>query len=265
AAVFWSPNAAGTFDAETDTALGFRQGDLGTAALSDSGLRGSGTWSLDGSGGFVTVRDPVFPTSDRTVQTNDECIIAGITTSDVIAYSAGNQQLIAYVEDDGQLTRLPPFGCEGVVDPIDCEFTGEVALAAINNAGLVVGTAAVIEEEIFGSSVFYSSDDAEAFIWTAETGSVTLRSLITDGSASGWTLSSSSGNPFGALAEFGGLGPADINDDGWIVGNGINPMGEFAAYLLIPRPPCAADVNRNGEVTPNDFNAWVLAFNRGCD
>ncbi len=28
--------------------------------------------------------------------------------------------------------------------------------------------------------------------------------------------------------------------------------------------PCRADVNRDGLVSPADFNAWIAAFNRGC-
>ena len=45
--------------------------------------------------------------------------------------------------------------------------------------------------------------------------------------------------------------------------------GTDAIYIAtIPVDTCTADVNNDGEVTPADFNAWVLAFNNGapeCD
>ena len=81
-----------------------------------------------------------------------------------------------------------------------------------------------------------------------ESGTIDLSTLVKDGSADGWDLRSAT----------------DINEDGWIVGNGIR-NGESRAFLLIPREPCAGDTNRDGQVTPADFSAWVSAFNSGCD
>ncbi|MEN1706484.1 MAG: GC-type dockerin domain-anchored protein, partial [Planctomycetota bacterium] len=42
-----------------------------------------------------------------------------------------------------------------------------------------------------------------------------------------------------------------------------------AAYVFaVPAEPCPADTNGDGELTPADFNAWILAFNNqtsACD
>jgi len=51
----------------------------------------------------------------------------------------------------------------------------------------------------------------------------------------------------------------DINNNGWIVGYGINPVGETHAYLLIPKPVIIyVDDDANGA---NDGSSWPDAYN----
>ena len=88
----------------------------------------------------------------------------------------------------------------------------------------------------------------EAFVWSSDTGTMKLVDLIVEGDTAGWFLERA----------------VDINDAGWIVGNGTK-NGEPRSFLLIPREPCVGDANRDGQVTPADFSAWVSAFNSGCD
>ena len=70
-----------------------------------------------------------------------------------------------------------------------------------------------------GQAVGMSED--RAFVWNEATGIRDLNDLIGPG---GWEL---------LLAE-------DINDLGWIVGQGRNPAGELRAFLLVPEPASAA-------------------------
>ncbi|MEM9662803.1 MAG: GC-type dockerin domain-anchored protein [Planctomycetota bacterium] len=56
-----------------------------------------------------------------------------------------------------------------------------------------------------------------------------------------------------------GCGPADTNNDGQIT------PADFNAWVLAfnsQAPEC--DQNADGQCTPADFNAWVLNFNSGC-
>jgi probable HAF family extracellular repeat protein len=55
----------------------------------------------------------------------------------------------------------------------------------------------------------------------------------------------------------------DINNSGWIVGEGTNPEGKSHAFLLVPKPPCpytlAGDLNDDCKVDFADFA--VMATN----
>lgn len=53
---------------------------------------------------------------------------------------------------------------------------------------------------------------------------------------------------------------ADVNQDG-----DLNPNDFNAWILAFNSLSPLADQNRNGDLTPNDFNAWILNFNAGCD
>ncbi|MEL6795361.1 MAG: right-handed parallel beta-helix repeat-containing protein [Planctomycetota bacterium] len=52
---------------------------------------------------------------------------------------------------------------------------------------------------------------------------------------------------------------ADVNQDGQLTPNDFN-----AWILAFNASSPLADQNRDGEVRQNDFNAWILNFNRGC-
>ncbi|MEL6499424.1 MAG: hypothetical protein AAF937_10770 [Planctomycetota bacterium] len=151
--------------------------------------------------------------------------------------------------------QIIPINCDDFPDPNDCFAKNDAPLlpAALNENGLVVGSSIVLADLGDGFPIDVGNS---AFVWSSAEKTVDLADKLIDPSADGWSLVDPS------VAE---SGPSSINTLGMIVGNGINPMGQPAAYVLIPRPPCAADVNRNGEVAPNDFNAWILAFNNGCD
>lgn len=85
---------------------------------------------------------------------------------------------------------------------------GESYATGINDRAEVVGWS----ETDLGS---------EAFLWTAALGMVRLLDRITDGSATGWLLTTAN----------------DINSRGQIVGAGINPQGRVEAVLLNPVLP----------------------------
>ena len=118
---------------------------------------------------------------------------------------------------------------------------------AMNEWNVVVGSSDVVLLDSNGVA-FDREEGRSAFVWSAETGTIELATLIQDGSADGWELITAN----------------DINEAGWIVGNGTK-NGQSRSFLLVPREPCAGDTNRDGQVTPADFSAWISAFNAGCD
>ncbi|MCA9273000.1 MAG: hypothetical protein KDA31_08150 [Phycisphaerales bacterium] len=137
-----------------------------------------------------------------------------------------------------------PFGCDGYCQQYG---DGDVDGYALNEMGEIVGRSVTVEfdgdGEPTGDNGIY-----EAFVWSSDTGTMKLVDLIVEGDTAGWFLERA----------------VDINDAGWIVGNGTK-NGEPRSFLLIPREPCVGDANRDGQVTPADFSAWVSAFNSGCD
>jgi len=97
---------------------------------------------------------------------------------------------------------------------------------SINNAGQIVGEA----EDTEGNY------RATLFDPTGAGNNIDLNILIDP--ASGWMLISAS----------------DINNSGWIVGQGINPQGESHAFLLVPcRYKLAGDLNDDCKVDFADF------------
>ncbi|MEL6797023.1 MAG: hypothetical protein AAFO89_09415, partial [Planctomycetota bacterium] len=168
---------------------------------------------------------------------------------------AGNSIKSFLYTVDGGATSIFPIGCDDLTTSSSCFFveSDPTVSEALNDNAVVVGSSVVLVDDGTG---LLTPERVSGFIWSHATGTLDLLDLVVDGSASGWELTQ--GDQFTP-------GPTDINNDGVIVGNGINPMGEPAAYVLLPRSPCAADVNRDGNVNPNDFNAWILAFNNGCD
>lgn len=144
--------------------------------------------------------------------------------------------------------RVYPMGCENAAPGAynQCESESQMTGVAFNGHDVVVGFGNPVALDPDGWPDGYEPETS--FIWSAESGSIRLESLVVESDLVGWSLDS----------------PIDINDAGWIIGNGTKD-GEDAAFLLIPREACAGDVNRDGEVTPTDFTAWINAFNSGCD
>lgn len=157
---------------------------------------------------------------------------------------------------DGGANLLFPIGCSDSQFGATCYsvVSDPMLGTALNDHGIVVGNSYVFVDDGTG---FPLDTGKSAFVWSEESDALDLAELVTDGTASGWDLVVNN--------QFFSTGPVDINNQGWIVGNGINPMGQPAGYLLIPRDPCRADANRDGQVTPTDFTAWISAFNNGCD
>ncbi len=225
--------------------------------LSDTGAQVFG--SSDGTGGA-----PGFLVVDR--RTESSAFISGgqdghrvydvNASGQFVGSEGGGAEEFSYLFGES-IVRIDPIGCADFANPIECYFEEFFAVlpAAVNDRALVVGNATVVNDDGTG---FPTVTDVSGFLWTESAGSVDLISLIDDGTGTGWEFIQGS-SPFDAI------GPVDINEQGWIVGNGINPNGDPAAYLLIPRSPCAGDTNRDGDVTPADFSAWIQAFNNGCD
>ncbi|MEO1534769.1 MAG: GC-type dockerin domain-anchored protein [Planctomycetota bacterium] len=70
--------------------------------------------------------------------------------------------------------------------------------------------------------------------------------------------------PVGSESRFGGA--LALNGNLAYIGSGPNdvfplPGGAVLVYDLSQLEACAADTNGDGQLTPADFNAWVLAFN----
>ena len=174
----------------------------------------------------------------------------------VIEYSGsssipGEPKLVSLTGPDYLLLAIncdqPNADCGTFYIKLDLNDVVPINPLAMNEQNWVVGVSDVVLLDSNGVA-FDREQNRAAFVWSAESGTIDLSTLVKDGSADGWDLRSAT----------------DINEDGWIVGNGIR-NGESRAFLLIPREPCAGDTNRDGQVTPADFSAWVSAFNSGCD
>ena len=238
--------------AEVTTSSSLRLSSFGGGFISDasrivieevSGIGSGGFYALDARTGEIEQ----FNTSEGDVYLGEANGTGRLLTNEV-----GPTGAFAHVFIPGASApeQIFPINCDG---SSFCAFTTAVSGRSINDGDVATGVADVVDHK--GLAI-----GAAAFIWSSETGTVDLHTLIADGSADGWQLFR---EPDFALVNT--KGPADINNAGVIVGNGINPHGDPAAYVLIPRSPCAADTNRDGLVTPADYNAWILAFNNGCD
>ncbi|MEO1718073.1 MAG: choice-of-anchor Q domain-containing protein, partial [Planctomycetota bacterium] len=74
----------------------------------------------------------------------------------------------------------------------------------------------------------------------------------------GPTLSDLAGNPRAQ-------DDPDTADTGEAIVGAVIDMGAFEFTVDSSIPDCPADQNFDGQLTPSDFNAWVLNFNAGCD
>ncbi len=81
----------------------------------------------------------------------------------------------------------------------------------VNSAGVVVGTSGNVIGEDFGTGL-------RAFIY--RDGKLSDLNTLLDASGAGWLLQSAKA----------------INDNGWIVGVGVNPQGQVQSFLLTPVP-----------------------------
>jgi probable HAF family extracellular repeat protein len=145
-------------------------------------------------------------------------------------------QIVGGAEDSQGRGRATLFDPTGAGNNIDLGTLGGLSSYAlsINDAGQIVGEAE------------NSQGDSYATLFNpAGTGNnINLNTLIDP--ASGWTLNRAN----------------DINASGWIVGEGINPQGEWHAFLLVPNPctyKLAGDLNDDCKVDFADF--LVMATN----
>jgi probable HAF family extracellular repeat protein len=114
--------------------------------------------------------------------------------------------------------------------------------------------------EVVGFSNLVDDGPDRAFLYTQAGGIVDLNTLL-DGTGAGWTLLRAEG----------------INDDGWIVGFGLDPNGDIHAYLLrpqaIPEPATWALIGtfsaaiaarawhrrREAQLVQEESGCWMLA------
>ncbi|MEL6797022.1 MAG: hypothetical protein AAFO89_09410 [Planctomycetota bacterium] len=226
---------------------------LSDGILSDSGVQVFGSGSGTGSASFFVEDSRGFAGASFNPTGGDVCEpkdinAAGETVGEVDPGSGSREAF--FFDRSGAASRIDPVGCPG--SGLLCSLIGRVRPTALNNASIAVGVSDVLDADL-------ELQGRTGFIWSADAGTVDLAALVVDGSADGWAL---------ARIGFFSLrveGPADINDRGLVVGNGVRPDFVEAPYVLIPRAGCAADVNRDGAVTPNDFNAWILAFNNSTN
>jgi len=155
----------------------------------------------------------------------------------------GNQSLAFSINVSGQIVGKSRnssgyqcatlFDSSGAGDNVDLGTLGGDWSSAewINDKGQIVGAAAITS----------GYKRATLFDSTGHGNNIDLNTLIDPDC--GWTL------------EWG----SSINNNGWIVGGGINPDGENRAFLMTPVPAIIyVDDNANGN---NDGSSWANAFN----
>lgn len=239
-ALVWRPTPGGpVVELFPSAGSGFVSG----SAINDSGLAAYAIFTGFGNTTIVNRKTGAHDTSNTGAQI---AWVEDINNADraLVVSDPEGDVLETYVTG---LASILPFGCVESGKYCQDFGDGDVEGFAINEACEVVGQSVTVE---FDGDGFPIGDNGinEAFVWSLETGTRKLADLIVEGDTTGWFLERA----------------VDINDSGWIAGNGTK-NGEPRAFLLIPREPCVADTNRDGDVTPADFSAWVGAFNRGCD
>ena len=152
--------------------------------------------------------------------------------SRILAGTAGDLGAVAYdITDAGRIVggAKIPEGSHAVIWETDGSIVdlgrlpgpiGGASAKAINNFGQVVGAS----DTLLGS---------QAFLWDPDEGIQNLNDLIDP--AAGWNLEKAE----------------DINDDGWIVGEGTSPDGYEHGFVLIP-------------VNPEPSTLILLSLGGGC-
>jgi probable HAF family extracellular repeat protein len=146
-------------------------------------------------------------------------------------------QIVGVARNSQGYRRATLFDPTGAGNNIDLGTLGGLSSYAlsINDAGQIVG----------GAENSQGRDRATLFDSNGVGNNIDLNTLIDH--AIGWTLNRAN----------------DINASGWIVGEGINPQGEWHAFLLIPKPSCdyklAGDLNDDCKVDFADLA--VIATN----
>lgn len=170
--------------------------------------------------------------------------------NDVFGYAVNDHdQIVGHISTNGMISAFIWDPVAGMTDLGDLPTGASVSYAfAINNSAQVAGRGNTSEGDracvwngtagmqnlgtmpgAYGSYAYGVNNNGQvvghftlggqhrAFLWTAESGMSDLN-LLADVEASGWLL----------------LEAYDINDQGWIVGWGVNPDGEDRGYLLRP-------------------------------
>ncbi|MEO1716727.1 MAG: GC-type dockerin domain-anchored protein [Planctomycetota bacterium] len=212
-------------------------GSVAARAFDSAGRRG--IFLFDGAGGVapLLVHGATSPTGNTVESTLVGLDINGSSRVAVLAFTSGGDEILG-VDADGTVTvYATEFG--GIVSDIDA------VPPRINDDGWIVfrGRNAAGDEAAFVS-------DGVDILEIASVGT----GLQAD---------------FGPAVVGGVVGGVDINNAGQAVINAElrqPPLssGRGLAIVrvdIVPQDDCPADVNGDGELTPADFNAWVIAFN----
>ncbi|MEL6795323.1 MAG: GC-type dockerin domain-anchored protein, partial [Planctomycetota bacterium] len=104
----------------------------------------------------------------------------------------------------------------------------------------------------------FRGDYRQYFVWTEQDGMRDLTDIIRD--AAGVELD-----------EYSGVHDIFVSGDGRVIAgtvfnSDLDPRTRSFVFEL--STSCPADVNGDGQLSPNDFNAWILAYNSSnpaCD
>ncbi|MEO1717459.1 MAG: GC-type dockerin domain-anchored protein [Planctomycetota bacterium] len=173
-------------------------------------------------------------------------------SGDVSAFSAAS---IDPVFELGQLTGTPS------TDSLDRVVAGQLINVFELNAGVDQSTTLTL----FSTDLTIATDAASGSQVTVDASTAVNGGIVLfEDAASGISLRLPDAD--GTTLQFidltiniVGCGPADTNNDGQVT------PADFNAWVLAfnsQAPEC--DQNADGQCTPADFNAWVLNFNSGC-
>ncbi|MEM9661552.1 MAG: GC-type dockerin domain-anchored protein [Planctomycetota bacterium] len=137
----------------------------------------------------------------------------------------------------------------GMVDPFFEDDETSTALAVSDDGSVIVGT--FRQPDFPGSYRQY-------FVWTEQDGIRDLAQLVYD----------ETGVDLSGYEAFGGV---FLSGDGRVISAIVHSrdlLPRERSFVFEMTTPCIADTNGDGTLSPNDFNAWILAFNNqdpACD